>query len=156
MVLAAAPKRAMVWGFCKAGDKVVVTLDGGAPVAATVGPDQATGKTTTWRALLPATEASFAKHTITATTGGLTLTLSAVMFGEVWICSGQSNMEYPIGSTTCWDESNVNCTLDPRHDRRCGSKVDNYTVYSGAFIFCSTAFRRSNTKPRVDMAFCRR
>ena len=29
---------------------------------------------------------------------------------EVWICSGQSNMEYPIGSHTCWNASNINCT----------------------------------------------
>lgn len=26
------------------------------------------------------------------------------------MCSGQSNMEYPIGSPTCWNESNINCT----------------------------------------------
>ena len=92
MVLAAAPKRAMVWGFCEPGAKIAVVLDAGPAVAATVGPDHATGSSTTWRALLPATPASFANHTVTATMDGLTLTLSAVLFGEVWICSGQSNM----------------------------------------------------------------
>jgi hypothetical protein len=94
MVLAAAPKQAMVWGFCKPGSRVTVILDdGGAAMAmaATVGPDQATGRTTTWRTLLPVTPASLANHTITATTGGVTLTLSRVLFGEVWVCSGQSN-----------------------------------------------------------------
>eukprot|EP00937_MAST-01D_sp_MAST-1D-sp2_P002621 g2621.t1 len=111
MVLAAAPKQAMVWGFCAAGDKVSVGF-GGHTIAATIGPDQADGKLTTWRALLPATGAGFDKHNITATStaAGTTLTLSDVMFGEVWICSGQSNMQYPLGSPTCWNASNINCT----------------------------------------------
>ena len=82
MVLAAAPKKAMVWGFCKPSAKVDVALDGGAAVAATVGPDQATGKLTTWRVLLPATAASFGNHTITASSGGETLSLDGVLFGE--------------------------------------------------------------------------
>lgn len=30
--------------------------------------------------------------------------------------SGQSNMEYTIGSPTCWNESNINCTV---HDAQC-------------------------------------
>ncbi len=29
----------------------------------------------------------------------------------------QSNMQYPIGSPTCWNESNINCTV---HDAQCG------------------------------------
>jgi hypothetical protein len=131
MVLAAAPKQAMVWGFCEPGATVTVALDGAA-AAATVGPDHATGNATTWRALLPATAAGFTNHTVTATDGKQTLSLAAVLFGEVWVCSGQSNMEYPIGSADCWDDSNVNCTMDPRSDGRCGSQIDNYTVYNAA------------------------
>jgi sialate O-acetylesterase len=88
MVLAASPKQAMVWGFCDPGAKVDVAL-GGKKIAATVGPDQADGKLTTWRALLPATAASFTTHNITATSAGNTITLADVMFGEVWVCSGQ-------------------------------------------------------------------
>lgn len=53
-----------------------------------IGADQATGATNTWRALLPATAASFQPHNITASYNGVTLSLTAVMFGEVWICSG--------------------------------------------------------------------
>jgi len=114
MILAQAPKQAMVWGFVKPGATVTVQLDGGKLLPTKVGPDQATGSSNTWRALLPATAASFDNHTITATSGGVTLAVSNVMFGEVWVCSGQSNMEYPIGSPTCWNASNVNCT---DHDR---------------------------------------
>ena len=49
MVLAAAPKPAMVWGFCDPGAAVTVSLDGAAAIKATIGPDQATGTLTTWR-----------------------------------------------------------------------------------------------------------
>lgn len=126
MVLAAAPKQAMVWGFCAPGATVQVSLDGGASIAATVGPDQATGVLTTWRAKLPPTAAGFDNHTVTATattttssgdgegeaaaTATAVVALSGVLFGEVWVCSGQSNMQYPIGSAGCWNASNVNCT----------------------------------------------
>ena len=67
----------------------------GTSVAATIGPDQALGSTTTWRALLPATPPSFDEHTITATEGATTLTLAGVMFGDVWICSGQCRVPTP-------------------------------------------------------------
>ena len=61
MILAAAPKQAMVWGFlppssdaAAAAAAAAVTVGfGGASIAATVGPDQADGARTTWRALLP-------------------------------------------------------------------------------------------------------
>lgn len=90
MVLAASPKQAMVWGFCEAGASVSVSLDGGAKVQATIGPDQATGTLTTWRVKLPATKASFTNHTVTATSGGKTATLTNFLFGEVWVCSGKA------------------------------------------------------------------
>lgn len=110
MVLAAAPKQAMVWGFCDKGASVQVVLDGGPEIQATIGPDQATGALTTWKVKLPATKASFTNHTISASSAGKTVSLQNVWFGEVWLCSGQSNMEYPIGSPTCWNASNINCT----------------------------------------------
>ncbi|XP_065890778.1 sialate O-acetylesterase-like [Dysidea avara] len=37
-------------------------------------------------------------HVITATAGNLTLTLNDVLFGDVWICSGQSNMRFTVSS----------------------------------------------------------
>jgi sialate O-acetylesterase len=109
MILAAAPKQAMIWGFCEKEGKVTVGI-AGKIISATVGPDQADGKLTTWRVLLPATKASFDTHNITASSSNVTLTLADVMFGEVWVCSGQSNMAYPLGSPTCWNASNINCT----------------------------------------------
>ena len=51
--------------------------------------------------MLPATRASYTQHTIAATSAKTisthnTLTLQDVLFGDVWVCSGQSNMAYSL------------------------------------------------------------
>lgn len=38
-------------------------------------------------------------HTITVTAGGETIALKDVMTGEVWLCSGQSNMEWSMNAS---------------------------------------------------------
>ena len=118
-ILAASPKQAMVWGFAPDGATVVVSFGKHTNLPTTVGPDQADGKLTTFRVLLPVTIASFDKYNITATCThgcGTTSTTSIistnVMFGEVWVCSGQSNMGYPLGSSTCWNASNTDCKVN--------------------------------------------
>ncbi len=35
-------------------------------------------------------------YSITVTLGGSTLTLHNVLFGDIWLCAGQSNMEFQI------------------------------------------------------------
>jgi sialate O-acetylesterase len=113
MVLQAAPKQAMVWGFVGNGSAVTVHF-GGEDIKAKI--VQNIGYKA-WKALLPATAASFDAMTITATSGSSTISIKNVLFGEVWVCSGQSNMEYPIGTPTCWNQSNINCTIK---DAQCG------------------------------------
>ena len=76
---------------------------------------------TTWNALLPGTAtsfeampttaASFDAMTITAVSGSSTISIKNVLFGEVWACSGQSNIEYRIGTTACWMQINICCFL---------------------------------------------
>jgi len=92
MVLQRAPQRAVLWGFTGNASGVVVTtkLDG---VAMTTTSD-ATG---TWRQALPATEASVSRaHTITVTaSNGMRAALSNVLFGDVYLCGGQSNVRRP-------------------------------------------------------------
>lgn len=47
-----------------------------------------------WKVLLPPTEASNKVYDISASIpSGETITISDVLFGDVWFCSGQSNME---------------------------------------------------------------
>jgi len=35
-------------------------------------------------------------NVIRATTGNMSITLKDVLFGDVWICSGQSNMHFTV------------------------------------------------------------
>ena len=37
-------------------------------------------------------------HVITATAGNMSISLNDVLFGDVWICSGQSNMQFTVPS----------------------------------------------------------
>jgi sialate O-acetylesterase len=77
-----------VWGG--AGPGAVVTLSlGDAETTATA--DAEGG----WLATFPAREPG-AALTLTARAGGETQTISDLLVGDVWLCSGQSNMEYPL------------------------------------------------------------
>jgi sialate O-acetylesterase len=80
-----------VWGTADAGEKVSVTL-GGQTRSTTAGPD---GK---WRVDLPALPANAEPATLTIA-GDNTVTLSNILVGEVWIASGQSNMEWSLNNT---------------------------------------------------------
>ena len=76
-------------GRARPDDTVTVVFDG-AEAAATAGPD---GR---WQAELPAHEAGGPYDITVATSGGEAETLSDVLVGDVWLCAGQSNMEYPV------------------------------------------------------------
>jgi sialate O-acetylesterase len=51
-----------------------------------------------WKATLPAQKAG-GPYTLTATSGARTQTASDVLVGDVWLCSGQSNMELQVKRT---------------------------------------------------------
>jgi len=50
-----------------------------------------------WEVMLETYEASFKPQTVVASSGGEKVTASNVLIGEVWLCSGQSNMEMTLG-----------------------------------------------------------
>jgi sialate O-acetylesterase len=80
-----------IWGTCDPGEEVVITLKNGtttADIKPTVGQD---GK---WMAKLPETKAG-GTYEITVK-GKNTVTIKNAVFGEVWIASGQSNMEQSV------------------------------------------------------------
>jgi len=77
-----------VWGSAKPGEAVSLSL-GEARTSATA---DAQGR---WMATFPAREPG-AALTLTAQAGGERHTISDLLVGDVWLCSGQSNMEYPL------------------------------------------------------------
>ncbi len=77
-----------VWGWSKPGTEVAVSFKG-QKVSATAGKD---GK---WMAKLAKLEASFEPAEMTiAEKGGKSVTLKNILVGEVWMASGQSNMQW--------------------------------------------------------------
>ena len=98
MVLQGAPQTAMLWGFTtSASDEVAVKDENGTTFAAKVAPAPPGNNPGQWiwSVTLNPVHASFAAHSFTATSkagGGSSVTIDDVLFGDVYVCSGQSNM----------------------------------------------------------------
>lgn len=80
-----------VWGWAEPGEDVKVTL-GAASASTKAGAD---GK---WSIQLAAQKAE-TKPQALEVKGNNEIALSDVLVGEVWLCSGQSNMEVPVSNT---------------------------------------------------------
>ncbi|MGP0069985.1 MAG: sialate O-acetylesterase [Isosphaeraceae bacterium] len=78
-----------VWGWADPGEEVTVQIADQSKTAK-AGPDGA------WNVLLDPMPAG-GPHTMTVK-GKNTVTFEDVLLGEVWICSGQSNMQWGLGS----------------------------------------------------------
>jgi sialate O-acetylesterase len=80
-----------LFGAASPGEKVTAELAGKTATATT-------GKDGRFRLELPAMKADGKAHTLTVS-GKNRITLKDILLGEVWICSGQSNMEWTVGGT---------------------------------------------------------
>jgi len=126
-----------VWGWAEPSDAVTVEF-AGQKKSATVGAD---GK---WLVKLDPLQASTELRTLTvsAKTSGRqssTIKLSDVLVGDVWLCSGQSNMEFPMnwlnGTAYAGDLASANFPIirqgavprDPSMEPRTNTAV-NWTV----------------------------
>ena len=78
-----------IWGKALPGNKIDVSASWQANGKAVSGED---GK---WSVSLATPEAG-GPYTITITAKDTTLTIKNILIGEVWVCSGQSNMEMPL------------------------------------------------------------
>ncbi len=76
-----------LWGWADEGETVTVRLDGEKWASTTAGDGR-------WQVLAPARPAG-GPHQVTIE-GDNTLTIDDAWFGDVWLASGQSNMEYPL------------------------------------------------------------
>jgi sialate O-acetylesterase len=77
-----------VWGWADPGEAVTVTFSGQTAQATT----DASGN---WRITLPRVPATSTAQTLTVK-GNNTVTFDDVLVGDVWLCSGQSNMEFQM------------------------------------------------------------
>jgi len=94
-----------VWGWSAPGDTITVAFAGQAKTA-TAGDD---GK---WMVEIEPLEASFEPATMAITgRGGASVTVTNILVGEVWLASGQSNMQWPVWKTTSGD-----LVVEPRED----------------------------------------
>lgn len=77
-----------IWGWATPAEAVTITLAG----KAAQGTADASGK---WSAILPPIAATSAAQTLVVR-GTNTVIIDDVLVGEVWLCSGQSNMEMQV------------------------------------------------------------
>lgn len=78
----------VIWGWADPGEAVTVTLDQQTTQATA-------GATGDWRATFSALEADGKPHRLTIS-GKNKIELDDILIGEVWLGSGQSNMEWPL------------------------------------------------------------
>ncbi|XP_026171215.1 sialate O-acetylesterase [Mastacembelus armatus] len=91
MVLQKSPERAVLWGYGPEGAQVTVSLSGPInhktlPVTVTEG---------IWRVSLNPVDAG-GPYNVTAAIHNSTVILTDVLFGDVWLCGGQSNMYFQM------------------------------------------------------------
>ncbi|MCW3838039.1 sialate O-acetylesterase [Sphingomonas canadensis] len=81
-----------LWGSKRPGETVTVTMNG---IAVTASSD----KSTAWSADLPALPAGGPYSLTVSGSSGRSQTMNDVLVGDVWLCSGQSNMEWPVSAS---------------------------------------------------------
>lgn len=109
-----------VWGWGKPGEKVLISASWyKKPVVTTVKPDS------TWMAVVPTWQAGPSTHALLVKSGKEEIKLQDLLFGEVWVCSGQSNMEMPLGG---WDHQRVANSYETIRDAASTPLVRMYTV----------------------------
>lgn len=84
-------KPIVLWGWDQPGQQVAVQIDNNTATASANDAGE-------WKVTLPPLKASGSPIAVTVT-GSSKVTFDDVLVGEVWICSGQSNMEFGIGNT---------------------------------------------------------
>ena len=96
-----------VWGTAAPGAKVEIALDGQAAHA--VADDKGA-----WMVELPAQATPGTGHTLTLSVdGALAKTLDDIAIGDVWLCSGQSNMDMSYGWGLTRGKEDIETTNDP-------------------------------------------
>ena len=83
-----------IWGYATAGDKITIKGDWTTKTTTVIATDS-----NTWRGSIKVPEAipgNFTPHVLTVTAGDKTVTFSNLLIGDVWLASGQSNMQFGV------------------------------------------------------------
>ena len=109
-----------VWGWADAGEKISVQASWLTTTSSTT-----TSAKGYWQSTIQTPEAG-GPYKMTITGRDYSISLENVMIGEVWICSGQSNMEFTMRGLGCW----ANYTQEARDEVNKGkySNVRLFTV----------------------------
>lgn len=65
------------------------------------------GKDSTWRVVFPKQAATTIPQQMVVSMGAESIEIADILIGDVWLCIGQSNMEWPMGKEKHWN-SEVN------------------------------------------------
>src|SRR5258707_6709635 len=87
-------KTSTIWGTATGEDNITVELGLGEKTVKATGMVDKDGK---WAAHIPAQKAG-GPYSLTISGKGGKIEIKEVYIGEVWICSGQSNMEWHLGN----------------------------------------------------------
>ena len=80
-----------IWGWSKANANVKVTCSWNKKSYSTKSNGEGY-----WKLTVQTSDASYTSYNLTISGNGASITLKNILIGEVWICSGQSNMEMPM------------------------------------------------------------
>ena len=94
---------APIWGWAKPGDKISISVDGKPAAQAIAGAD---GR---WMTKVGPFAAG-GPHTVVVEGGGRKESIANVLFGDVWLCTGQSNMNWPVRLAQNAEEEVKACT----------------------------------------------
>jgi sialate O-acetylesterase len=100
MVLQRAPQRAIVWGFGDSSTLTTLTMNGKTYTTMSRSEPANAQNESIWSVTLDpvSDEGPFDIHVSQPLANGtlVTITIHDVLFGDVWICSGQSNMQLTV------------------------------------------------------------
>jgi sialate O-acetylesterase len=126
-----------IWGWTKANTSVKVTGSWNNKNYTTKSDDKGF-----WKVKIQTPEAGFTPYTLTAS-DGKAVTLKNVLIGEVWICSGQSNMEMPMRGRNAPIDGGVEDILGSTNIAIRCFKVEHITMVEEIYIRHTFAKRNS-------------
>lgn len=137
-----------IWGWATADAKVTVKTSWGAKAKAVA------DRHGRWQATVQTPAATFAEQSVVVSCGKEKITVSNVLIGEVWLASGQSNMEMPLkGFASCPTEG---CNEAISEAGRYAGKVHLLTVPSApqAEPTDTVSVKWEDCNPKTAADFC--